>query len=79
MSGPTTDYNPNTTAVSTLLNLVQAVNALNQTMNRVFPQTIGVASSATGGAATLPANPVGFLSLVNPVTGDTVEVPYYSP
>lgn len=48
-----------------------------QTLENVFPQALGTASSATGGAATLPANPVGFLTVVNPTDGSTVLIPYY--
>lgn len=59
-------------------NITKAINGLNQTIAAVFPQTSGTSSSATGGAATLPANPVGFLTVVNPVTGSTVKIPYYS-
>lgn len=64
--------------VSAAQNVARAINALNETVADVFPQTIGTAASATAGAATLPANPVGFLSVVNPTTGDTVLVPYYA-
>jgi hypothetical protein len=70
--------NANQTGIAVLLNLVQAVYTLNQTVAKVFPQTIGTATTATGGSETLPSNPVGFLSLVNPVTGGTVKVPYYT-
>ena len=61
------------------------VKAANQQMGQlitaikaVFPQAIGTSATATGGAATLPAQPVGFLDDVNPATGATVKVPYYT-
>lgn len=72
------DNQQNQTAIATLLNLVQAVNNLTQTVGKVFPQSIGTSGTATGGAATLPTNPVGFLDLINPATGATVKVPYYT-
>ncbi len=37
----------------------------------------GTSGSATGGAATLPANPVGFVSITLP-NGTAVKVPYYT-
>ena len=37
----------------------------------------GTSASATGGAATLPANPVGFVTLTLP-NGTAVKVPYYT-
>ncbi len=74
------DNNPNTTAIATLLQLVQAVNALNITVGKVFPQTIGTSGTATGGASiSLPAHVVGYLALINPATGTEIKVPYYSP
>jgi hypothetical protein len=42
----------------------------------VFNVTGGTASTATGGAATLPGNPVGFL--VFEQAGTSVKVPYYA-
>lgn len=41
-----------------------------------FPQQAGTATSATGGSASLPANPVGFLTVTLP-NGTSVKVPYY--
>lgn len=43
----------------------------------VFPQTLGTATTATAGTETLPAAPAGFLTVVNPVTGASVKIPYY--
>jgi len=63
---------------SVMQNAVRSLNLIAQTLGQVFPQSIGTSSSATAGAATLPANPVGFLSVVNPATGETVKVPYYA-
>ena len=60
-------------------NAVISLNTLNQTIAKVFPQTIGTSTTATGGSATLPANPVGFIAVVNPTTGATIKVPYYNP
>ena len=59
-------------------NAVVSLNTLNQTIAKVFPQTIGTSTTATGGSATLPANPVGFITVVNPTTGATIKVPYYN-
>jgi hypothetical protein len=42
-----------------------------------FPQATGTSGSATGGAATLPANPVGFIVLTLP-SGASAKVPYYT-
>jgi hypothetical protein len=65
--------------VNVLFNGIQVLSRLQQTMARVFPQWTGTtATTATGGAATLPANPVGFILIVNPTTGATVRIPYYS-
>ena len=64
--------------VSWAHNAVISLNTLNQTIAKVFPQTIGTSATATGGAATLPGNPVGFLDVVNPITGATVKIPYYN-
>ena len=64
--------------ITTLNNLVRSANNINQTIAKVFPQAIGTATTATGGAATLPANPVGFLDVVNPETGTSVKIPYYN-
>lgn len=65
--------------VSALQNGVQAINNLNQSILMVFPQATGTAGSATGGAATLPANPVGFIEVYVPSLSATVLIPYYDP
>lgn len=62
----------NTTQKSGVNYLGQLVIAIKS----MFPQTVGTSGSATGGAATLPANPVGFLDVTLP-DGTTAKVPYY--
>lgn len=60
------------------LQLVQAVNRLNQTLNAIFPgAAASISHTATGGADTLPANPAGFL-LLN-IAGVAYKVPLYLP
>lgn len=61
-----------------LQNAVQAVNKLNQTLQSTLPYAQSTATTATAGAATLPANPVGFLVVTNPTTGQAVKIPYYA-
>lgn len=63
--------------VTTGRNILNALNTLNQTMSNTFPQQGGTSATATGGAATLPANPVGFLTITLP-DGTSGKVPYYS-
>jgi len=65
-------------AVSTLKGLVQNVSRIAVTLTSIFPQQTGTATTATGGAATLPANPVGFMQ-VTLQSGTTVLVAYYNP
>lgn len=55
---------------------VQAINSLQKVLASTFPQTGGTATTATGGAATLPANPVGFIVVTLP-NGTSAKVPYY--
>lgn len=59
-------------------NLVTAVTNIGTTLAKSFPQVVGNSTTATGGSATLPGNPVGFMEVVNPTTGTTVKVPYYN-
>lgn len=66
------------TAIATLQNLVTGVSAINKTMVSVFPQATGTSATATGGAASLPANPVGFIEVFVPSLSATVKIPYYS-
>lgn len=57
--------------------VAQQVGELKTALEASFPQQLGTSASATGGAGTLPANPVGFLTVVL-TTGQSVKVPYYS-
>lgn len=65
------------TIITVLQQAVQAINRLQQTCSKAFPQTVGTATSATAGAQTLPANPAGFLVVTLP-SGATAKVPYYN-
>lgn len=56
---------------------VQNIGLLVQAIKTTFPQQTGTSASATAGAATLPANPVGFIN-VTLQDGTSVRVPYYS-
>lgn len=64
--------------VTAVKNLGISANTINQTLAKVFPQSIGTSASAVGGGATLPPNPVGFMVVINPATGASVKVPYYT-
>jgi hypothetical protein len=57
---------------------VRAIQTLTSTLARVFPAAGGTATSATGGSATLPAAPVGFITVTLP-DGTAALVPYYAP
>lgn len=59
-------------------NVAIAINNLNTTMGKTLPVVQSVSSTATAGAATLPANPTGFLVITLP-NGSAAKVPYYSP
>ena len=59
-------------------NAVIAINQLSQTMKEVLPVVQSTSTTATAGAATLPANPKGFLVITLP-NGDAAKVPYYDP
>ena len=61
-----------------LQNIAKAIASANQTLSKSFPQSVGTSTSATGGAATLPANPVGFLTITMP-DGTSKKIPYYGP
>lgn len=57
--------------------LNQNISLLIQTLRAIFPQaTETTATTATGGSATLPANPAGFLNVT--INGTPVKVPYYN-
>lgn len=60
-------------------NGVRILDQILSTLGQIFPVGIGTATTATGGAATLPANPVGFIIVKDPATGNEVKVPYYAP
>jgi len=53
----------------------------NDQLKKALAVITGTAASATGGAATLPANPVGFITQVVDIAGvpTTVLTPYYTP
>ena len=65
-------------AVSTLKGLVTNVSQIWAVMKAIFPQQTGTSTTATGGAATLPGNPVGFINVTLP-SGTAVKLPYYNP
>lgn len=62
---------------SILQNGVKYLGQLVVAVQKIFPQTSGTSGTATGGAATLPANPAGFLTVTLP-NGTTAKVPYYN-
>ena len=64
--------------LSVLQNGVQALNKIVTALGRVFPSAGGTATSATAGSATLPAAPVGFISVTLP-DGTIALVPFYAP
>jgi hypothetical protein len=55
---------------------VRALNAIVTALAGVFPQTSGTTTTASAGSATLPANPVGFLTVTLP-DGTSARIPYY--
>ena len=66
--------------------VLSQIQALNQNMselikviNRVFPQvtTTSTTVGAAGGAAALPATPLGYLNVTLP-SGAAVKVPYFN-
>jgi len=56
---------------------VKNLGLIIQALRNAFFQFGGTSTSATGGAATLPANPVGFITATLP-NGTAVKIPYYS-
>lgn len=56
---------------------VKNIGLIVQALKAAFIMFGGTVSSATGGAATLPANPVGFVTATMP-NGTVVKIPYYS-
>ena len=71
-------FSKTTDMVTALQNGVRAINNLQQRVNKVFPQATGTTATASAGAATLPANPVGFIQVYVPSLGSTVKIPYYA-
>jgi hypothetical protein len=69
------DISGNTRA-ATILG-VRALNEIVQAIKNVLPSWGSTKSTASGGAATLPANPVGFVEVT--INGTTKLVPYYDP
>lgn len=63
--------------ISTLQNVVIAVNGLNTTLTTTFPQQGVLTNTATAGAAALPATPSKFLSIT--VGGVAYKTPLYLP
>ncbi len=59
-------------------NLVRAVNALNITLQAVFPVSGATSASATAGGGTLPATPEEFLTVTLP-DGTARKIPLYLP
>lgn len=55
----------------------QQLGSLIQVLGTIFPIGGATSGSATAGAATLPANPLGFLSVTLP-DGTAVKIPYYA-
>lgn len=56
---------------------VEYLGLIVQALRASFGFLGGTSGSATGGAATLPANPVGFVSATLP-NGQSVKIPYYT-
>lgn len=70
---------PNLTTIQqSLQQAVVGINALVQAIKAVFPQGTAITSTATGGAATLPANPQAFMTVTGQ-DGNTYKVPLYNP
>jgi hypothetical protein len=56
---------------------VRYLGLIIQALQNAFIQFGGKTTTATGGAATLPANPVGFVTATLP-DQTVVKIPYYS-
>ena len=57
--------------------LGQLIKQISTSTSSIFPQVQSTATTATTGAATLPANPAGFIQITLP-SGSTAKVPYYN-
>lgn len=55
---------------------VRYLGLIIQALQKAFIQFGGTVTSASGGAATLPTNPVGFVTATLP-SGQVVKIPYY--
>lgn len=62
---------------STQTSGVQYLGLIYQALKNAFAQIGGTSGTATAGAATLPANPVGFLTVTLP-NGTVAKIPYYN-
>lgn len=62
---------------SVLQNAVRVLSLIAKSLQSAFPQVTSTTSSATAGAATLPANPAGFIVITLP-DGTTAKVPFYN-
>ena len=67
----------NINMITAAQNAVIQLGNIYKALLAVFPAVSGTSSTATGGAATLPANPVGYLTVTLP-SGATAKVPYYN-
>ncbi len=72
----TMESNNSFSILSVLQQGVQALSGIRTALGTIFPQTTGTATSATGGSATLPANPVGFIVVTLP-NGTSAKIAYY--
>jgi hypothetical protein len=63
--------------VTGLQNLVRSVGTIASSLSTAFPQSGATATTATGGGATLPGAPAGFLVVKLP-NGTVGKVPYYN-
>lgn len=63
--------------ISALQNSVQSTNAINQTLNNIFPiSTSTIATTASAGTGgTLPATTAGFLNVM--IAGTAYKIPIY--
>lgn len=65
--------------IQAIINIPVSINALLMQLKAMFPSTAWTSSTtATAGAQTLPANPVGFFNVVD-ANGVARKIPYYNP
>lgn len=83
MADPFTGFEGGSVGLADLLTAIQSLNQnlsqVIQTLQTVLPNIQANATTATSGVRTLPGNPAGFLVVTNPVTGNSIRVPYYNP